>query len=129
MDYEEIIKKLESLKNPRNVDGMARFGIRPKTKVLGIPIPVTRKIAKEIGKNQELALKLFDSGIHEAQILAGFIAEPEKFTKYQVENWVKKFDSWDVVDQVCSAVLDKTKFVPKIIFEYAKNKLAKEIKN
>ena len=120
MDYQEIIKKIESLKNPKNVAGMARFGIRPKTKVLGIPIPETRKLAKIIGKNHDLALKLFDSGIHEARILAGYIAEPEKFTKQQLEDLVKTFDSWDVVDQVCSAVLDKTKFVPKVIFEFAK---------
>jgi len=122
MDYEEIIVKLKSLENPRNVESMSRFGIRPKTKVLGIPIPVSRKMAKAIGKNHELALKLFNSGIHEAQILAGFIAEPEKFTKQQIEEWVKLFDSWDIVDQVCSAAIDKTKFVPKIIFEYARRK-------
>jgi len=120
MEYKEVVKKLESLKNPKNVEGMARFGIRPKTKVLGIPIPETRKLAKIIGKNHDLALKLFDSGIHEARILAGYISEPEKFTKQQLEDWVKTFDSWDVVDQVCSAVLDKTKFVPKVIFEFAK---------
>lgn len=120
MDYEEIIKKLEALKNPRDVEGMARFGIRPKTKVLGIPIPVTRKMAKQIGKNHELALKLFDSRIHEARILAGFIEEPEKITEKQFEKWVKGFDSWDVVDQVCSSCLDKTAFAVKKIFELAK---------
>lgn len=122
MDYEEIIKKLESLKNPKNVEGMARFGIRPKTKVLGIPIPETRKLAKQIGKNHELALKLFDSKIHEARILAGYIADPEKITERQFEKWVKTFDSWDVVDQVCSSCLDKTKFVKKKIFELSKRK-------
>ena len=129
MEVEEIIKKLESLENPKNVEGMARFGIRPNSRVMGIPIPVLRKMAKEDclpaggqGKNHELALKLFESKIHEAQILAGFIAEPEKFTKKQVEKWIKAFDSWDVVDQVCSAAICKTKFVPKIIFELAKRK-------
>ncbi|MCX6721083.1 MAG: DNA alkylation repair protein [Candidatus Staskawiczbacteria bacterium] len=122
MDYEEIIKKLESLKNPKNVAGMARFGIRPKSKVLGIPIPETRKLAKIIGKNNDLAMKLFDSGIHEARILAGYIAEPEKITKKQFEKWVKDFDSWDVVDQVCSAALDKTSFAYKKIFELSKRK-------
>ena len=53
MDYGEIIKKLEGMKNARNVEGMARFGIRPKTRVLGIPIPETRKLAKQIGKNHD----------------------------------------------------------------------------
>jgi len=104
MDYSEIIEKLKALKNPKNIEGMARFGIRPKTEVYGIPIPELRKIAKIIGKNHELALKLWDSKIHEARILAGYIEEPEKITEKQFEKWVKDFDSWDVVDQVCSAV-------------------------
>ena len=122
MEYQEIIKKLESLKNPRNVDGMAWFGIRPKTKVLGIPIPELRKIARQIGKNHSLALKLWDSKIHEARILAGYIDEAEKITEKQFEKWVKGFDSWDVCDQVCSAVLDKTSFAVKKIFELSKRK-------
>ncbi len=122
MAYEEIVAKLKSLENPKNIVGMARFGIKPRTKVLGIPIPELRKLAKSIGKNNELAQKLWNSNIHEARILAGFIAEPEKITLTQFKTWVKGFDSWDVVDQVCSAALDKTKFVPKIIFELAKRK-------
>ena len=113
MDYGEVINKLESLQNPRNIEGMARFGIRPKTKVLGISIPITRKLAKKIGKNNKLAQELWSSKIHEARILAGFIAEPEKITEKQFEKWVKDFDSWDVVDQVCSATLDKTRFAYK----------------
>ena len=120
MQYEEIIEKLESLKNPRNVEGMARFGIRPKTKVYGIPIPELRKLAKIIKKDHKLALKLFDSGIHEARILAGFIADPEKLTESQMNRWIKGFDSWDVVDQVCSSLFDKTKFAYKKVFELAK---------
>jgi 3-methyladenine DNA glycosylase AlkD len=128
MDYEDIIKRLEALKNPRNVEGMNRFGIRPKTKVLGIPIPETRKIAKILRraqdkqKNHELALQLWDSKIHEARILAGFIEEPEKITQKQFEKWVKDFDSWDVCDQVCSSAFDKTSFAYKKVFELAKRK-------
>jgi len=120
MQYEEIIEKLESLKNPRNVEGMARFGIRPKTKVYGIAIPEVRKIAKEIKKDHKLALKLWDLEIHEARILAGFIADAKLLTEKQMDKWIKGFDSWDVVDQVCSSCFDKTKFVYKKIFELAK---------
>lgn len=122
MNYQEIIEKLESLENLKNVEGMARFGIKPKARVLGISIPVIRKMGKDIGKNHNLALKLFDSEIHEAQILAGYIADSEKFTKKQIEKWVRAFDSWDVVDQVCLAVIWEVKFAVKIIFEYSKRK-------
>jgi len=120
MDYKEIIKKLESLRNQKNVEGMARFGIRPKSKVFGIPIPEVRKIAKSIGKNHDLSLKLFDSGIHEARILAGLVADSEKLTEQQIEKWVKTFDSWDVVDQTCMNLFDKSKIAVKKIPEFVK---------
>lgn len=120
MEYEEIIKKMESLKNPRNVEGMARFGIRPNSKVLGIPMPIVRKIAKQAGKNHKLALRLFDSGIHEARIMAGLVAEKEQLTESQIDKWVKKFDSWDVVDQICMNLFDKSKIAVKKIPEFAK---------
>ncbi len=120
MRCKEIIVRLESLRNPKNVEGMARFGIRPKTKVFGVPIPELRKIAKKIGKNHELALELWDSKIHEARILAGFIDQPELVSEKQFEKWVKDFDSWDVCDQVCSNLLDKTKFAYRKIFELSR---------
>jgi len=122
MICEEIIKKIKSSGSKKNVEGMARFGIRPKTKVYGAPIPELRKIAKIVGKNHKLALRLWDSGIHEARILAGYIEEPEEITEKQLEKWVKSFDSWDIVDQVCSACLDKTSFAKKKIFELSERK-------
>jgi len=126
MNYDEIIKKLKSLANPRNVEGMARFGIRPKTKVLGVPIPELRKIAKQIRQNvgcrtsHILALKLWDSKIHEARLLAGFIDNPAEVSEKQIDKWVADFDSWDVCDQVCSNLFDKTPFAYKKVFELSK---------
>jgi len=110
------------LQNPKNVLGMARFGIRPKTKVYGIPIPELRNIAKQIGKNHDLALKLWDSKIHESRLLAGFIDEPEKVTEKQFKKWVGDFDSWDICDQVCGNLFDKTDFAYKKVFELARKK-------
>jgi len=110
MEFTEIIKKLKSLSNPKNVAGMARFGINSQ-KTLGVNVPVLRQMAKEIGKNHQLALQLWDSGYHEARILAGFIDETEKVTEKQMEKWAKDFDSWDICDQTCSSLFDKTDFV------------------
>ena len=109
MDRNQIIKKLKSLANPKNVAGMARFGINPKS-TLGIPIPETRNLAKEIGKDHKLAQELWKTGIHEARILAGMIDDPTAVTEKQMDSWVKDFDSWDVCDQVCSNLFDKTPY-------------------
>lgn len=121
MEHQKIIKKLKSLSNPKNIEGMARFGINPK-KPLGISVYVLRDIAKKIGRNHKLAQRLWESGIHEAKILAGFIAEPEKVTERQMEHWVKDFDSWDVCDQVCSNLFDKTRFAWQKAFEWPERK-------
>jgi len=101
MDYDEILKQLESLSNPDAVAGMARFGINPKN-TYGVSIPVLRKMAKQIGKNHLLAQQLWNSGIHEARILAPLIDPPEMVTEKQMESWVEDFDSWDICDQCCS---------------------------
>lgn len=104
-----IIKKLRALAKPQNLAGMARFGIVPKNG-LGVGIPHLRAIAKECGKNHALAQKLWASGIHDARILAALVDEPEKVTPAQMDRWVKTFYSWDICDQVCGNLFDKTPF-------------------
>jgi 3-methyladenine DNA glycosylase AlkD len=117
MQYDEVIARLKSEANADNVAGMARFGIS-STNTLGISIYTLRKMAKELGKDHELALKLWDSAFHEARILASFIDEPEKVTEAQLERWVKDFDSWDIVDQV-SELIAQTPYVLKKIHQWA----------
>ena len=114
----EIVVRLRGLASPVNVVGMARFGINPES-TLGIPIPTLRGIAKEIGMNHALALELWNSGIHEARILAGFVDDPETVTRTQMDKWAKSFDSWDVCDQVCSNLFDRTKFAFKKAAEWS----------
>jgi 3-methyladenine DNA glycosylase AlkD len=100
---------------------MARFGINPKN-TYGVSIPNLRKMAKEIGKNHQLAQKLWNSGIHEARILAGMIDVPEEVTERQMEKWVRNFDSWDVCDQVCSNLFDQTNFAYKKAIDWSQRK-------
>jgi len=114
-----LIKKLRSLSNPEAVAGMAKFGINPKN-TFGVSIPVLRKMAKQIGRNHLLAQRLWNSRIHEARILAGMIDLPEKVTEKQMERWVREFDSWDVCDQVCSNLFDRTKFAHRKAMDWSK---------
>ena len=118
MEYNKVISKLKSMGNLKNVEGMARFGINPKNN-LGISINKLRPLAKEIGKNHKLSLKLWNSGIHDARILAVFVEEPKKVTENQMELWAKDFDSWDVCDQACTSLFDRTPFAWKKVYEWA----------
>ncbi len=121
MTKKQIIAKLKSLSNPKNLEGMKRFGINPKN-ALGVKIPDLRKLAKEIGKNHNLAQELWDSKIHEAKILASMIDELKLVTKKQADKWIKDFDSWDVCDQVCMNLFDKTSFAFERAIIWTKNK-------
>jgi 3-methyladenine DNA glycosylase AlkD len=105
----QILTRLKSLANPKNVAGMARYGINPQN-TLGISISVLRQIAKDTGKDHNLAGDLWASGIHEARILASMVEDPKLVSEQQMEAWVIEFDSWDVCDQVCSNLFDKTPY-------------------
>jgi 3-methyladenine DNA glycosylase AlkD len=88
---------------------MARFGINPE-RALGVRIPDLRRLAGELGPSHALALALWRTGVHEARILASMVDEPERVTERQMERWVKDFDAWDLCDQVCGNLFDRTSF-------------------
>jgi len=117
---ESIVKELRTHANPRNVAGMARFGISTED-TLGVSIPILRKMAKAIGRDQKLADDLWKTGIHEARLLAGFIGEADKLTSRKMDAWAKDFDSWDICDQVCSNLFDRTPCAYDKAFEWSKN--------
>jgi len=108
-DSTEILARLRSFSRPESLEGMSRFGIETK-EALGVSIPKLRTLAKETGKDHELAQELWASGVHEARILATMVDDPRKVSEEQMELWTGDFDSWDVCDQCCSNLFDKTSF-------------------
>lgn len=121
MTYSKIISQLKSMANPKNAEGMARFGINPKY-ALGISVTDLRKIAKGVDKNNQLSLKLWGSKIHEARILASMVGEPDKVTEKLMDDWIAEFNSWDLCDQVNMNLFDKTQFAFKKAVEWTKRK-------
>jgi 3-methyladenine DNA glycosylase AlkD len=61
-------------------------------------------------KDHSLALALWETGIHEARILASIVDQPALVNGDQMDSWTADFDSWDVCDQVCSNLYSKTPF-------------------
>jgi 3-methyladenine DNA glycosylase AlkD len=114
---DDILAELRSLANPENVAGMARYGISVAG-TLGVSVPTLRGIAttlrparrSEPAAVHALAERLWASQVHEARMLAGFIDVPGLVTREQMEEWAGDFDSWDICDQVCSNLFDKTPF-------------------
>lgn len=115
---ESIIKLLKTKAKPDQLEGMARYGIAVG-KRLGVSVPEMRKLAKDLGKDHCLALELWETDIAEAMILASMIDDPDKLTDSQMEDWVKDIDSWDVCDQVCMNLFEKSILAWKKIIDWS----------
>ena len=109
MKYEDIIRRLEELKDPAAVEGMARFGITPE-KAYGVSMPALTKMAREIGTDHELAGRLWALNVRETRVLACLIDSPELVTEEQMEEWVHGFNYWELCDQCCIKLFRRTKF-------------------
>jgi len=115
---DEVMEQLKSKAKKDQLEGMARFAIVGDQR-LGVSVPDMRKLAKDIGKDHQLALDLWDTGVPEAMIVAGMIAESEKLTEAQMEVWVVDINSWDICDQVCMNLFEKTPLAEKKIYEWS----------
>ena len=107
MQCGDVLARLRDMSNPAAVAGMARYGINPEN-TLGVSIPNIRSLARQIKKDHSLAQKLWATGIHEARILASMVADPKLVSQAQMDAWVNDFDSWDVCDQCCLNLFQKT---------------------
>lgn len=108
-DVNTILAWMAQRENPTNKAGMARFGINAE-RAFGIPMVELRPLAKIYKKQHALALELWATKWHEARLLAALIDDPKQVTEAQMEAWAAEFDSWDVVDQCCNKLFDKTPF-------------------
>jgi len=115
---QDVIERLKRKARPDQLEGMARYGMEVE-KRLGVSIPELRLLAKEIGKNHKLSLELWKTGIDEARILAAMIDDPQNLTEAQMEDWVKDINSWDVCDQVCMNLFEKSPLAWKKIHDWS----------
>lgn len=118
IEVSEVLERLKAQSNPEAVEGMARFGINPN-QTFGVKIPVLRKMAKAIGKNHVLAQELWKRDIREIRILASMVDEPEKVTPGQMDSWTESFDYWEICDQCCMNLFEKTTFAYKKAVEWS----------
>jgi 3-methyladenine DNA glycosylase AlkD len=118
---ERAVRELERYGEKRNVEGMARFGIRAKV-VYGVSKPRLDEIVKKIGKNHALGTQLWETGIHDARLLGMLISEPEEVTAKHMERWVRDFDNWDVCDGTCCHLFAAAKPAWEKAFEWSRRK-------
>lgn len=116
-----LVAHLYSLRNDANVAGQARFGIVSQAEQLGLAMPVLRALARSHRRDHALALELWDSGIHDARILATLVENPSQITRGQMEQWVRAADNWALTDAL-AFLIDRTEFAEEKALAWSERK-------
>jgi 3-methyladenine DNA glycosylase AlkD len=110
----EILAWLERKGTKKNRDGMARYAI-VAPKAFGVSMATMQELSKRVGRDHDLAARLWKTGWYEARMLTAFVDEPERVTAAQMDQWAKDFDNWAVCDTLCFKLFDRTPHAwPKI---------------
>jgi 3-methyladenine DNA glycosylase AlkD len=99
MTPDDVLAELRAAADPTRLPGMGRVGIDVEH-ALGVSVPNIRSVAKHAGRDHALAQQLWDTGVHEAQMVAALVADPSAFTFRQMSTWARELDSWDVTDML-----------------------------
>lgn len=105
----EIVAQLRARRSPRNIAGQRSFGITPRNEQLGISVTELRKIARVHHRNHRLALELWDTGVHDARVLATIVEDPRAVSRSQMDRWVRDADNWALSDEL-AFLFDRTAF-------------------
>ncbi|MCC6909224.1 MAG: DNA alkylation repair protein [Phycisphaerales bacterium] len=108
---------LALLKEHQNERGIANWKSRPAEKThglksFGIGLTQLRKLAKQIGRDHQLAQQLWKSDVYDAKVIALLIDDPKELTREQVEAQVEELHGGMLahVFASCGATLAKTPF-------------------
>ncbi|MCI0639153.1 MAG: DNA alkylation repair protein [Gemmataceae bacterium] len=96
MTAQEIVEELKTLGNDGYKKTMLTHGAREP--FFGVKIGDMKNIQKRVKKDYRLALDLYDTGIGDAQYLAGLIADDMRMTKKDLERWLEKAN-WSMLSE------------------------------
>ena len=102
-----MLAELEAMSTKRDRENLKRFGITAN-KAFGVSMVNMQKLAKQLGRNHELAAALWKTGWYEARMLTSFVDEPARVTSAQMDRWCRDFDNWGICDTICFHLFDRT---------------------
>ena len=106
-DVHAAMKWLKSHSTKATREGMARYAI-PSDNALGVAMKDIKALGTKLGRDQELAEALWQTGVYEARMLCSFVGDPAKLTSAQMDLWCKDFDNWAICDTICFNLFDRT---------------------
>jgi 3-methyladenine DNA glycosylase AlkD len=102
MTADEVLAQLKPLGSEGYRKIMFNHGVEEP--LFGVKIEELKKIAKRAKHDQQLALDLYETGIYDAQYLAGLIVDDSKLSKAQLRRWLTKGNSPPICEFVVAGV-------------------------
>ncbi len=72
--------------------------------MFGVSFANLKNLKKKIKVNQRLAEQLWESGNHDARILATMVADPQLATAEQLTGWIQQLDNYVLTDAVADFI-------------------------
>jgi 3-methyladenine DNA glycosylase AlkD len=104
---QSALKWLRSHSTKVNLAGMERYAI-PSDNALGVAMRDIKALGTRLGRNQKLAVALWQTGVYEARMLSSFVGDPERLTSAQMDRWCRDFDNWAICDTMCFNLFDRS---------------------
>ena len=128
--YQEFINYLISIKEDDYKKFHEGLVLNSKYQMLGIRLPIMRKISKEISKSNYLDfLNISEDNYYEEIMIQGLVISNIKdiniFDKYHKEH-IKKIDNWALCDTYCNSIKIIRKYEDKYFKEAIKLSLSKD---
>jgi len=119
MKYNDVMKELKRIGTAQNRKVYGRHGVSGK--MFGVSYANLNKLKKQIKVDHVLAEKLWESGNHDARVLATMIADPDVVKSATLDAWVKDLDSYVITDAF-SSMASRTPYVRKKMEKWTKSK-------
>ena len=94
----QAMKALEAAGTEQNRKIYPRHGV--VSPLFGVSFADLRKLRKQVGVDHPVAVSLWDSGNHDARMLATMVADPAAMSRRDLDTWVNATDNYVLSDAV-----------------------------
>ena len=108
MTSKEVLSQLEKMGNAQIKTILLKHGASEP--LLGVKIGDMKPIQKKIKKDYKLSMELYNSRVYDAMYLAGLVADEEKMTKKEINDWAKRSNSSGLSEYTVAWVAAESKY-------------------
>jgi 3-methyladenine DNA glycosylase AlkD len=119
MSYEEIMQNLKELGSEQTKQIYKNHGVEEP--FFGVKIGDLKKLVKYVKKDQELAMRLFNSGNHDAMYLAGLSVDPKLISKETLQDWATKAYWYMLAEYTVAQVAAESEYALELAREWMKS--------